>query len=100
VVRLCESVRSSLVASLPQLLKQKSQDGVESSHPTPEQRIEQMKLHLYDNTAEDQRLEVRQFVEEYDRILCRISDLTSNAISRSLDPGRDKDSRNKKGVSE
>jgi hypothetical protein len=91
VVRLCESVRSSLVASLPQLVKQKSQDGVESSHPTPEQRIEQMKLHLYDNTAEDQRLEVRQFVEEYDRILCRISDLTSNAISRSLDPGRDKD---------
>ena len=84
-VQLCESVRELLLASLPQFTNTKRPCGTSDSHPAPEERIEKMKLRMYENTDPDQRPQLEKFVEEYDRILSIVAAAAIEAIARSLD---------------
>ncbi len=86
-IQLCESVRQFLFASIPELMKDKKLGGSSGSHPSPEERIENIKLYLYNHTAPDQRQELEQFVEEYDRILSRISAIVTMAVASVQAPG-------------
>jgi len=84
-IQLCESVRLSLFASIPGLRNDKTRSQTLGSHPDPEKRIENIKLHMYENAPPDQRLGLEQFVEEYDKILSGLSAVITMAVSRSLE---------------
>jgi hypothetical protein len=76
-IQLCESVRELLVNSD---LKGVHEKKSSNSHPSPEERIIAIKSQVCTKTAPDQQLEVRQFVEEYDTILCAIASAVIDAV--------------------
>lgn len=80
-IELCESVRDFLVNSGLKGARGKHSSG---SHPFPEERIVAIKSHIFTKTAADQRIEVKQFVEEYDTILRGITTLVVTALRSAL----------------
>jgi hypothetical protein len=81
-VQLCESVQDLLVGSV--LHRANAQSGL-SSHPTPEERIVALKSQIYAKTAPDQRVDLEQFVEEYDRILSIVATMVVETVSSTME---------------
>lgn len=84
-IQLCESVRELLLDSAVNDFKTVRQRGDSGSHPPPEERILAMKAQTYGKTAPDQRGDVEQFVEEYDRILGAVATHVLGAVSSAME---------------
>jgi hypothetical protein len=77
-IQLCESVRELLVKSDLKVVHQKK---TSNSHPSLEERILAIRSQVCTKTVPDQQHGVRQFVEEYDTILCAIASAVIEAVS-------------------
>lgn len=87
-IQLCESVRALVANSALDSASIAERRDDESSHPAPDERILAIKAQMYEKTAADQADQVKEFVEEYDRILGALETHVLAIISSVID-GKD-----------
>jgi len=82
--QLCQTVRELLHDSLLKGSDSIRRSGQQSTHPALSERILAVKTMTVERTAADQREWVRQFIEEYDRILETIGNTVIEAVDSAV----------------
>jgi hypothetical protein len=83
-VQLCQTLRALLLDSVLQISNSVRRNDQESTHPALADRILAVKTMAMEMTASDQSEWVREFIEEYDRILGAIGGTVIEAVESAV----------------
>lgn len=83
-VQLCQTVRAALLGSVPQIRDSVRANDQESTHPALADRISTIKSMTVEMTTPDQSEWVREFIEEYGRILGTVGSTVIGAVESAV----------------